>query len=150
MQDAVCSLLRRQGQFGYAVRPGTGTAFEVIEKLGAYVFPDIMLRLLRAASDMRGKQYVAQALQGREKRIAVLFGLCRKYVDRGAADMPVGDGFAQGFQVHHLAPCIIDENASLAEIFQRCFVDQVLRALQFGYMEGNDIGVGQYFLQTLF
>src|SRR5690606_6508438 len=80
VQQAQAALVLGQGDLGEVHRRQGAAVVAVAHQLGRHLDADVLLRLKRAATDVRGQDHVVEAGQRRDEGIVVALGLDREHV----------------------------------------------------------------------
>jgi hypothetical protein len=141
-------LVRRQVELDAAGVHGAAdlAALEVCHDCLAGVHADGGLRLVGAGAQVRREHHVVQP----EQRVVLRRRLGLEHVQRRPAHLLLLQRVRQRILVHHLAARVVDDQqVGLAAAEQPLPVEQVLGALAAGDVEGDDVELGEEFIEVL-
>src|SRR5690606_3306881 len=126
-----------------AYRPGP----DVVAQLLGHFDAEVGLRFDGRAADMRREDHVVARLQGRFEGIPGRLGLNREDVDRGAAQPPGIERFAERLDVDDPAPGEVDQHRTVLHQREPPGADQLFGVGALRHMEGDDVGFGEQFVE---
>ena len=147
VQQAVLARVGRQGHFREVHGRYRGTVVAVLDQFFCHFQTDVGLRFSGRTADVRGQDHVVQATQRAFEHVVVGARLNREHVDGGADQVLVLDCVSQGVQLNHGAASGVDQNAALFNGTDFFLADHPLGGCGFRYVQGDDVGHAQQFVQ---
>ena len=139
VQQAAGALVARQRHFREVDGREGGAVVGVFDQLVGHFQPDVLLRFMGGATDVRGQDDVLQATQRALELLVIGLGLDREDVDGGAGNMAALDDVSQRVDIHHGTAGGVDKDGARFHHPQLLGTDHVLGGGGFRHVQADDV-----------
>src|SRR6185312_15347152 len=143
VQQTAAARMFGQGHLGEIHRRQSGAVVAVAHQLTRHLDADVVLRLQRAAADVRGEDRIVHAYQRRHEWLVVALRLDREYVHGGASQMSVAQGRSERIDVDHAAARGVDQHRAPAHCCDLPRAEHQLGGWRLRYVQGHHVGAPQ-------
>ena len=139
VQQAAGALVARQRHFREVDGGEGGAVVGVFDQLVGHFQPDVLLRLMGGATNVRGQDHILQPTQRALELFVIGLGLDREDVDGGAGNMAALDDVSQRIDIHHGTAGGVDEDGARFHHPQLLGTDHVLGGGGFRHVQADDV-----------